>query len=193
MHAARRLAALVALAVVAFVGCSEEPEPRFAEPDGSPSTTGDASQAPDDPVPTSDDPTTSSGASEPTTAQGRLVVEFIDAISTGLATGDASRIDALSSSECRVCQDITSMLREAYGEGGRIEGADWTVVRQRLRGSTSQGGQLWFADVKTTEERWIDSAGNEYRTVRGGIQYLAIDVSAGSNPVVQNIRFREDP
>lgn len=146
MPAARRLATVVTLAVVTLVGgCSDEPEPRFAEPT----------------------PSESGSPASPTEAatQREIVESFFTAVSTSISTGDPEPWLSMTTGDCSNCETLAENLRSAYTDGGSIEGGGWTLLEAEYLRS-DQDGNVWSATVKTQQEQWVDAEGNEVKTVR---------------------------
>lgn len=153
MLAARRLAAVVVIAVLAMVGCSEEPEPRFAEPtaSGSPAT-----------------PSATEGGEE-TTGSGDperdLVTSFFAEVSESIQSGDTDPWLALTTGDCANCQTLAANLESAYADGGSIRGGGWTLVDAEFLREDADG-RVWSATVESDRERWVDASGGLVKVVR---------------------------
>jgi len=115
------VAAGLVVAMTAFVGCSEEPEPRFAEPSETPSAS-------------ASEPTSSAAAEpEPWEEKSRAgAVAFakfwVETLNDAQISGDVGPLKASSTSRCVTCRDLAAQLEGLYGGGGRMETEGWNIL-----------------------------------------------------------------
>jgi hypothetical protein len=166
MKLARVAATLVALTVL--TACSDDPEPK-TEPSESP---------------------TSEETTAPSQSGEQLIEDFVTGVSASLSTGDPSPFLALSASDCGNCQKLADNLHEGYRDGGRIVGGSWRVSKARLEQTTSDG-DVWYVDVRSSRERWLDSEGALVKVVDAGLQLFAFQVRSSSGDLlVADLRVR---
>src|SRR4051812_17262664 len=152
------LTALLVASALSLVGCSgDDPEPKFAppssEPPESPSTT--AAAAPEE----------------------SFVRSYFDAIGHATQSGDTSKFMQLSAQGCDNCSILASNIEGGYADGGRVEGASWTVEDIVEAGET-HGGTIWNVDVRTARERWYDADGDLKKIVKPSVQKFAVLVAS---------------
>jgi hypothetical protein len=114
------VAAGLVVAMTAFVGCSEEPEPRFAEPSETPSAS--ASEP------------TSSAAAEPEPWEEKskagaeaFVTLWVDTFNEALASGNTATLSRLSSNSCVSCIRFADRIETIVENGGSFQTKGWRV------------------------------------------------------------------
>jgi hypothetical protein len=170
-----KLARLTAtlMAVVALGACSDDPEPKV----GPPSDSASSSLSP------------SSAVQEH--AERQLIQKFVAGVSAALSTGDPSTFLSLAGPDCRNCQKLAHNLSAGFSHGGRIVGGSWTVVHSELEQSQPDGS-LWYVDVRSTKEKWLDAEGAVLKVVDAGLQLLAFDVRDSDTALLVNdLRVRQ--
>jgi hypothetical protein len=175
----RTLAAVAVVATLALAGCGGDPEPKVAEPVPSPSVSS---------------PTVSPTASQTAGSEQAyrdFIESYVDAISRSLSTGDPSEWLAMSSPECSNCPVYADNIRGAYADGGKIVGADWRV-RKAVPEEKNAVGYVWYVDVLTAEERYLNADGSVARTVPRSINYFAFAIGGEPGDLrLEQLRFRE--
>ena len=167
MLAARRLAVLTSLVALVVVGCSEEPEPRFAEPSASVSV---------------------SGTSAETTEQ-RTVEAFVETVSSALASGDTSDLRDLTSPDCGNCEQLVANIERSFAGGRTVEGASWTLVTATPAGE-SDLGKLWSVDVDASEERYLNAQGELVKRTPATRLSLEVALDADADAPVRSFRLQ---
>ena len=174
---------LAALLLSCLVSCSDDPQPKIADPTETPSSTSAAPTVSTDP--------TSPSPSDPQQAFRDFIDGYIGAISTSLSTGDPDPWLAMSDARCGNCQVFANNLRAAYAEGGRIEGGNWTV-QKAVHKEDTELGSVWFVDVDSDRERWLDGQGHVVKVVEAGINFYGFAISTdGGHLLIREFRFRD--
>ncbi|GAA4697285.1 hypothetical protein [Nocardioides nanhaiensis] len=175
--ARRRLATVATLAVVTLVGgCSDEPEPRFAEPSES--------------VTSSDAPTTADSNVPARAGESEFIENYFALMSTSFATGDPQSWLDQSGNSCQNCRTIADNVRAAYADGGRVEGAEY-VVENATFIENSPIGAVWRVDIRSAQQRWLDSSGAVTKIVEAGeLTYeIAVQRDAQAGLVAEGLRI----
>jgi hypothetical protein len=141
--------ALATLVVgVLLVACSDDdPEPKVSDPTPSLVSTSE---------PVSTSPTASSA---PSLTAEETVRAWIGARNAALQDGDTSSVDALSSADCRSCDELNKVIREIYAAGGSFNTPGWTVNAAKEKRGTDPvqvDTALTFAAGKTTPSAGAD-------------------------------------
>ena len=128
-----------AVAGLLLAGCggggsatSVGPSGESASASGSP--TGTATGAPD-PSPSPTPP------AEPRAAVEQAVRDYLDAANVAMATGDTTRLRALSTPEC-TCLRLAESIESLYASGGRAEGARWDLEDLTVVDVTGASGSV---------------------------------------------------
>lgn len=116
------LAALCVLLAVS--GCTDEPEPRFADPTSGPSSPATSSRPPTS-EPTSTEPT--NNAPDPSQAPETVVRAWVKARNEVVQGGEVATLNSLSTSDCETCQSSVAPVLEVYANGGRYETDGWRI------------------------------------------------------------------
>ena len=122
--------ALVGLSVLAVVstGCQSNPKP-------PPLETADSSSATPTPSPTEAAPTMPTEAKGTSEAAAKAFVRhYVDTVNYAMRTGVTADLDRLAAPSCSTCRAIVDRIDEVYSEGGRLEGAGWTIISLRRVG-----------------------------------------------------------
>lgn len=148
----RTLASIMVLALL-LAGCTDDPEPKFADPTSDPPTS----------EPTTS-PTTSTPTSTPTQAPERLSPEetvraWVDARNQLLRDGDPSAVDALSSTSCETCTELNRDIAAIYEAGGYFRTKGWIVEGARRKPDFRRSNEVATA---------IEFAGGVTLLKRGG-------------------------
>jgi hypothetical protein len=137
-----RCALATLVAGVLLVACSDDdPEPKVSDPTPSAASTSGTGIA---------SPT---GSPTPSLNAEDTVRAWIDARNAALQNGDTSSVDALSSRDCRSCEELNKVIREIYGAGGSFDTPGWTVnvAKEKRRSDPVQvDTALTFAAGETT-------------------------------------------
>lgn len=108
----------VVVAVMALVGCTDEPEPRFEDPTETPSAS-ESSSAAAEPEPWE----------EKSKAGAVAFAKFwVETLNDAQLTGDVAPLRESSTKECVTCRDLADQLEGLYGSGGRVETEGWEVL-----------------------------------------------------------------
>ena len=169
-----------ALAALAFVGvlvagCTDDPEPKIADPTPS-SSSSVATPSP-----------TVSEAADPEQAYREFIDTYVAAISDSLSTGDPSAWLAMSDRECKNCRGVAKSLRQAFAGGGSIEGAAWTVSGATYE-TTTDLGAVWNVEIARAEEHWLDGSGAEVKVVPAGSLKFGFAIAGDKDLTVRELK-----
>jgi len=112
------LAIGVAIAVLAFAGCSDEPEPRFGDPTESPSASESTTSAAAEPEPWEEKSKAGAVA---------FARHWIDVFNEAMLSGSTKEMRAISGPGCKACEGYSDQIDDLYAKGGRLEGDGWVV------------------------------------------------------------------
>jgi hypothetical protein len=137
-------ALLTAALLSAVLGCEDEPEPDIADP--TPSSTAPS------PSETQSSPTTSPTPEALTPEE--TVRAWVDARNQALQDGDTGAVRALSSSECRSCDELIKPIEQIYAAGGNFDTAGWSIagIRQTSNKPIKVSTGIDFAAGTTISE-----------------------------------------
>ena len=173
----RTLAALAVVAVL-VAGCTDDPEPKIADPTSTPSSSA-ASPSP-----------TTSEVADPEQAYRDFIDSYVAAISESLSTGDPSAWLAMSDPGCAGCAGIAEKLAQAYADGGRIEGGSWSAGNVE-RVASSASGQVWRVAVRSQRETWIGPDGEISQIVDPGVtKFVFTLVGGAATPLMSEIEVQ---
>lgn len=111
-------ALLLAGLLSTVVGCDDEPKPDIADP--SPSSTSPS------PSETETNPATSPTPAALTPEE--TVRAWVDARNLALQDGDTTAVRALSSDECRSCEELIKTIERTYAAGGSFDTPGWSIA-----------------------------------------------------------------
>ena len=136
--------------LLALSGCTEDPEPKFADPSSAPDSATPSTE------PTSPEPTsTTSGAAEALSPE-KTVRTWVAAFNNASLTGRVDDLRALSADDCLQCNQVAEGLRSIYEAGGSIEGGAWRIQKLKRQGDFEESktlGVLITSEKATTIER----------------------------------------
>ena len=157
---------LVAVLLIGLVSCSDDPEPKVADPTESPSSTVSHTASP---TPTETVPTATASAQD----ELATIKAFFAAVSASISTGDTAAFMGLASPDCDNCKVIAQNIEDAYANGGYILDGRWTVSSIDFHEQVD-AGRVWKASVDTAKERWCDASGKVIKVVEPS--FLTFDV-----------------
>jgi hypothetical protein len=153
----------LALGLALVTGCQSNPAP---PPMASTSTAPSLSPTPTPAAPTM--PPEAKGTSK--AAAKAFVRHWIDVLNYAGATGDVAELEQLSLSSCESCSGIVKRIVDTYSDGGRIDGAGWSVlVIEAVPGQARRRPVLQVGVRLSPQTVWAGE-GQERHHYRGGKQ-----------------------
>jgi len=146
----------LALVIAMLAGCSDDPEPLFADP--SPSETAQPTAEPStaEPEPEPWEENSPDGAIA-------FVEHWIDTFNESNKTGDIEVLDQLSHPRCQTCNSFMSLTEEVYKSGGRIQGRGWDLKKPTYT-SPDDGKNVAIAGVMSIPKQSIFRENEEMRS-----------------------------
>ena len=117
------VAAGLVVAVMAFAGCTDEPEPRFQEPSDTPSASDPTSSAAAEPEPWEEK--SKAGAEA-------FVQHWIETFNESIVSGETAGLATLSANGCVSCRNVILRTQKIYRRGGFNETKGWRVTQLAL-------------------------------------------------------------
>ncbi|WP_156718043.1 DUF6318 family protein [Nocardioides sp. Leaf307] len=139
------VAAAMTVSLLSIAGCSDDPEPRIADP--SPSLAPSASEAPTT-TPVPELPRAAEGTNA--AAAKSLVRFYFDLVNYAQTSGKAEVTTQIVNPNCSACAGGTEALAAIFDAGGQIEGGDVRVVG--LDAASVRGGLIRGFTVTATTE-----------------------------------------
>jgi len=149
-------------------GCQSNPAPPPLESTAE-SSTPSPTASPAEVAPTL--PAGAKGTSE--AAAKALVRHYIDVLNYAAATGDTSRLAALSEPDCESCTSIRRNIDSIYGADGELRGEGWTLVGARTLRIARRSATLSL-DMRLEPETVVRSAGAEATHNEGSRQPMTV-------------------
>lgn len=144
------LASSLALAAT-LSACGGDPEPRFeAEPSAAPSTASPSASAEPEPW-------------EERTPEGAVAFakHWTATFSEAFQTGETTDFERLSDEACETCGDLTALIKDIYGQGGRIDGAPWRLTQPSWSVTDDSNTQITVSGVMQIPEQKFIRPGQE--------------------------------
>lgn len=156
------VAALCAL--LAMSGCTDDPEPNFADPTSESSPT-PSSAAPmsEPPSPEPTNPAPSPTAPVDTLSPESTVRAWVDALNVLLSSGRSDEFRQLSTPPCDQCNQLLQAVRSTYQAGARTETEGWTIRQLRRTERFARDGRM-AAEIAAAESVLIERDGTRTRT-----------------------------
>ena len=115
----RLVARAVCVPLLLVGGCADDPEPKLAPPDDTPTT---ASSSP------SASPTREPWEKKTNAGAVAFIHEWVKTLNKAGSNGETERLRSLSETSCASCSNLIQYIGEVYGGGGRIVSRGWAVL-----------------------------------------------------------------
>lgn len=152
--AAPRIVVAGLLAALLLAACTDDPEPRFAEPSPSPSASESTSPAVDEKEPW-----------ERKSKAGAVAFakHWIDVFNEAQMSGDTSTFAASNTERCVSCRDLTEQLKEIYDDGGSLRSEGWRVIDLVPRPGSLLSDTEVVLRIDRSPQRIVDGDGRVQR------------------------------